>query len=232
MVDDLVGLLKLAKESVEAIFNRVSTAREKPWEELTFALDKLTELVTLHVKAVAEVVTPLLNEGNLPESARRYDDLVNNTDFPRGYGSIEGTLLAVRQLPGFRDEAHFQAVKAVLDQLVAFRMAVFTPEWDSYKVSDAVNRAAKVAAMEAPAEADIAPVVEKFLGSFKYVREDASEPAPVPPKNAAELTSLLQDWFRSWRRSVQRASYGGVATGSTLGGLGSAISQLKMLRHA
>ncbi|MDM0053508.1 hypothetical protein, partial [Variovorax sp. J22R115] len=160
-----VGLLKLAKESIESIFNRVSTAREKPWEGLTFALDRLTELVTLHVKAVAEVVTPLLNEANLPETARRYD----------------------------------------------------------------VNRAAKVAAMEAPGEADIAPVVEKFLGSFNFVREDASEPAPMPPKNATELTSLLQDWFKSWRRSVQRASYGGVATP---GGLGSAISQLKMLRHA
>lgn len=47
MVDDLVGLLKLAKESVESIFNRVSTAPEKPWDELTFALDKLTELVKL-----------------------------------------------------------------------------------------------------------------------------------------------------------------------------------------
>jgi hypothetical protein len=47
VVDDLVGLLKLAKESVESIFNRVSTAHEKPWDELTFALDKLTELVKL-----------------------------------------------------------------------------------------------------------------------------------------------------------------------------------------
>jgi hypothetical protein len=55
MVDDLVGLLKLSKESVESIFNRVSTAHEKPWDELTFALDKLTELVKLQVEAVAEV---------------------------------------------------------------------------------------------------------------------------------------------------------------------------------
>jgi hypothetical protein len=87
MVDDLVGLLKLAKESVESIFNRVSTAHEKPWDELTFALDKLTELVKLQVEAVAEVSTPVLNDGTVPETAKRYNVLVYNGAFPRGYDS-------------------------------------------------------------------------------------------------------------------------------------------------
>ena len=230
---ELLGYLTLAKDIVASLLHRAAASREKPWDELTFALDKLTELVGVHVKAVAEVTAPILTEGDLGETARRYSLLVNNAEFPRGYDSIRGTLAAVGKLRGFQDDTHKELLRAVVDQLSSFQLGVFTLKWDSFKVSDGVTEAAKVAATNSPSEAEIMRVAAPFLLSFVGLFGPITQPpAPEPPKTKAELTALLQDWFKSWQRHVHRASYGGVSTGTQPGGLGSAISQLKMARHA
>lgn len=228
---EYLGILKLAKETAESVFKHVGSARDKPWEELTFALDKLSDLVKLHVRAVSEVTVPILTDGDVAETARRYSLLVNNPDFALGYDSVRGTLSAVQKVPGFQDKDHKERVRAVVGELSTFQQVVFTPAWDSFRVSDAVLKAAKVAAADSPSAAEIAqvagPFVEKFIGL-----PGAVAPAGPLPNTAAELSALLQDWFKLWQRTVQRASYGGLAAvGGGPGGVGAAISQLRMLRH-
>jgi len=225
-MSDLIEIFKLVKESVGSLIGRKQVVAEKSWDEVVTALDKLSELTNQHVKAVAEVTGPLVSEGNLSETARRYSQLVNNPDFPQGYDEIRGILVAARTLPNFNGATIQNHIQIVLDELYRFQYAVFTLSWDSYRVADAVVDAARVAtSQEAPLD-DIARASEPFINTFTGLfQEETNLNMKVTPTTREALIGLVQQWAQSWQRHVQRTLYGGQ-------GLNSAIAQLKMQRHA
>ena len=226
-MSDLIEILKLAKETVGSLVGRKRVVAEKSWDDILLALDKLSDLSNQHVKAVAEVTGPLLANGNLLETSRRYNQLVNNPDFPQGYDEIRGILVAARKLPIFKDEAIQDHIRNVLDQLSKFQYAVFTKQWDSYRVADAVAEAAGLATCQEDVSPDsIARASKPFTSTFTGLFQEGTEP-PIedPPTTKEGLVALVQRWAQSWQRHVQRTLYGGK-------GLNSAIAQLKMQRHA
>jgi hypothetical protein len=203
---------------------RTRVAAEKAWDDVVMALGKLSELSSRHVKAVAEVAGPILTERNLLETSRRYSQLVNDDDFPVGYDEVRGILAATKSLPPFK-AADIQAlVQNVIARLQKFQLGVFTIRWDSHHVADAVAEAARVASSGADVSPDeIARAAQLFSELFtKLFQEPVPQLADPPTKDA--LVDLVQRWFQSWQRHVQRSLYGGV-------GLNSAIAQLKMQRH-
>lgn len=239
MIEPLVlsELFKGAKETVQSLLSQWMTAREKSWEELILALDALSELSSDHVKAVAQVTAPILADGDLVETSRRYDLLVNNPDFPLGYGKIRGVLDGVLLVPAFRDPMLQERVRAVRDNLLTFQFAVFTLEWDSYKVADAIAEAARVSAMDDPSESKIEEIADLFLKTFTEVFREATNKQRDPEalKTIEELITLLQQWFTSWQRHVQRSLHGGLPLRpgeARSDGLGMAIGQLKMAHYA
>ena len=225
-MSDLIEILKMAKETVGSLVGRKRDVAEKSWDEVVLALDKLNELSNHHVKAVAEVTGPLVSEGNLLETSRRYAQLVNNPDFPQGYDEIRGILVAARSLPSFKGTAIQDHIRSVLDELSNFQYAVFTLSWDSYRVADAVAEAARVATSpEAPPDG-IARASDPFIKTFTGLFQEEAEPkVKDPPTTKEGLVVLVQRWAQSWQRHVQRTLYGGK-------GLSSEVAQLKMQRHA
>ena len=225
-MSDVIEILRLAKKQIESFFTQRRLVAEKSWEEVILALNTLSELSNHHVKAVAEVTAPILEGGDLIETSRRYDLLVNNPDFPQGYDMVRGVLAATRSLPTFREASVQEKVRAVIDALYKFQYGVFTLAWDSYHVADAFREAARVAAREQPSADDVAGAAAPFIKTFTELFPDASNARPPkPPTTTAEMIAFLQWWCRSWQRYVQNTLYGGH-------GLNSAIGQLKMQRHA
>ena len=225
-MSDIIEILRLAKKPIESFFTQRRLVAEKSWEEVILALNTLSELSNHHVKAIAEVTAPILNRGDLIETSRRYDLLVNNPDFPQGYDMIRGVLAATRSLPTFREASVKEKVQAVIDASVKFQYGAFTLGWDSYHVADAFREAARVAADEQPSADDVVRVTAPFIQTFTGLFQNASDARPPkPPTTTAEMIAFLQWFCRSWQRYVQNTLYGGQ-------GLNSAIGQLKMQQFA
>jgi hypothetical protein len=225
-MSDLIEILKMAKDTVGSLVSRKRVVAEKSWDEVVLALDKLNELCNHHVKAVAEVTGPLVSEGNLLESSRRYAQLANNPDFPQGYDEIRGILAAAQKLPSFKGTATEEHIRSVLDELHNFQYAVFTPSWDSYRVADAFAEAAQVASSPEASPESIARTSDPFIKTFTGLFQEEAEPkVKDPPTTKEGLVVLIQRWVQLWQRHVQRTLYGGK-------GLSFKIAQLKMQRHA
>ena len=60
-MSDIIEILKLAKDAVTSFVTQRHAATEKAWDQVVVALDKLSELTTLHTRAIDEVTAPLLN---------------------------------------------------------------------------------------------------------------------------------------------------------------------------
>ena len=226
-MSDLIEIFRLAKETVEPMIGRKRVVAEKAWDEVVLALDQLSELSNHHVKAVAEVTGPLLTDGNLLETSRRYTQLVNNPDFPQGYDEVRGILVATRSLPAFRGADIQDHIQIVIEELQKFQYFVFTLNNDSYHMADAVANAVKVVlGLEEPSLDSIAHASEPFITTFTVISQEGTEPyVREPPTTKEGLVLLVQQWVQSWQRHVQRTLYGGK-------GLNSAIAQLKMQRHS
>ncbi len=226
-MSDLIEIFKLVKETVGSVVGRKHVVAEKAWDDVVLALDKLGSLSNLHIKAVAEVTEPLLTDGNVKETAQRYNQLVNNPDFPQGYDEIRGILAAARRLPSFKEAGIQDHIQNVLDELTKFQYGVFTLSWDSYHVADAVAEAARVATREEePTHEIVARAAAPFITTFTGLFQEGSEPSvKESPTTREDLMALVQRWAQSWQRHVQRTLYGSK-------GLNSAIAQLKMQRHA
>jgi len=224
-MSDLIEIIRLAKESVTSFATQRAVQAEEPWDKLVLAGDTLAELVDQHVKAVGNVVAPIVDERDLGETARRYATLANNQDFPQGYDAIRGVLASTRDIRGLKDDRIQDKVRAVSEALYRFQSAVFTLAWDSYRVADAFEACANVAAnLEASVE-DVALAARPFQDTFTGLFNDIPHDVPATtPETVAELISLVRSWSRAWQRYVQESLYSGH-------GLNSAIAQLKMARY-
>jgi hypothetical protein len=222
---ELIGILKLAKETVGSFFAHRQTVANKAWDGVVLALDKVSELTTLHVKAVAEVTAPILSNGDIGETSRRYNLLINNPDFPQGYGEARGILDAAKRIPAFRDPAIQEMIRAVLQDLYEFQYGVFTLGWDSYHVSDAIAECARVAASSQVDPDQIALAGDPLIKSYTYLFEDEStQGIPARTNSISELIGLVKAWCQAWQRYIQRSLYGGR-------GLNYSIGQLRMQRR-
>jgi hypothetical protein len=231
----LIELLKLVPGIVTSLGDRLQAARDKPWEQISISLDMLEKLSSLHVKAVGQVTAPILEEGDILSTCRNYQALVNNPDFPAGYGAARGVLETALSFDRFRKGTIRDKLKAVLVELGGFQHAVFMLEYDSYRMADAFERARELGLLLAPGQprpdsqvADLRQKVDDaFRGSFQWLAAEQGQPVPldVPPLLTSDaVVELVRTWCREWQRHVQRTLYGGR-------GLHYAIGQLGMERH-
>ena len=225
-MSDIIEILKLAKEVVASFVTRKHDAAEAAWAPVIVALDKLSDLPTLHVRAIDEVTAPLLSAEDLVETSRRYTLLANNPDFPQGYGAIRGVLEATQKLKAFQGKDIQDHVERVLDQLSKFQYGAFRLDWDSYQIADTLARAAKL--VESLNEHDASQLRElgaSFIDSYTELLKEPVDSGLDAPTSVPELVALLQSWCISWQRYVQRTLYGGR-------GLNYEISQLKMKKDS
>jgi hypothetical protein len=160
------------------------------------------------------------------ETSRRYGLLINNPDFPQGYGAIRGILEATRNIRALQNASLQEKVRAVLDHLYEFQYGVFTLGWDSYHVSDAMSQCARVAADPESTPDRIAEAGSPLINSYRNLFKDSpTQDLPERTTTIADLTMLVQLWCQAWQRYIQRRLYGGR-------GLNYAIGQLKMQQYA
>jgi hypothetical protein len=224
-MSDIIELLKLAKGAITSLVTQKSAISNKAWDQVVLALDKLSELTTLHVKAINEVTAPVLDTADLLETSRRYSLLVNNPDFPQGYGALRGIVEGARGLSAFQDPHLQQRIRAVLDELYEFQYGAFRLDWDSYHIAAAFAEAARlIQSPQQPSPDEIAQKAAPFLHSYSGLFKEAPNSHVEEPTTTPEFVALVQTWCRAWQQYVQKRLYGGR-------GLNYAISQLKMQHY-
>jgi hypothetical protein len=223
MLTDIIEILRLAKDAVTSLVTQRNAAAGRAWDQVAVDLDKLSELATLHTKAIDAVTAPLINEGDLVKTSRLYNLLANNPDFPQGYGLILGALDATKDLKPFHKPELQERVKAVLDELYKFQYGAFRLDWDSYQIADAFAQSARLFADNGSSD-QISQAAAPFIHSHAGVFGQPADSLPNAPATPTELALLLQSWSKSWQRYVQNTLYGGR-------GLNYAIGQLKMQQY-
>lgn len=225
-ISSILAIFKLAKESVQSFMSHQKTGAKEGWAEVVVALDKLTELTTLHVRAIAEVTEPAIARDDVEETSKRYSLLVNNPDFPQGYGIARGIIEGAMTIKMFKTPEIKAKLSAVLDALHEFQYDVFTLSLDSYRVSDAIAKCAQVTGDPMADIGRIKTAADPLIRSYAQLFNDDQQPEMQSPvTTVAGLRRVVQIWFQSWQRYVQRRLYDGR-------GLSYAIGQLRMQSHA
>ncbi len=222
---EILELLRYANELLHSFAKKRETVKQKAWEEVILALDTLTELTTVHAKAINEVTAPILSkDSDIAETAHRYQLLVSNDDFPRGYSKIRGVLEATRGIRGFQTPEIKSKVQAVLNDLTDFQNGVFTLEWDSFEVADAIKECADVVANPHSKVAQLIQAGAPLIRSYGSIFFDAStKDLPKKTKSTPDVIQLVKTWCKAWQRDIKERLYGGRH-------LDYSISQLKMQR--
>lgn len=224
-MSDFIEILKLAKQLGASIVSRRNDSAEEIWNQVEAALEKLSELTTLHVEAIQKVTRPLLQNDDLEETARRYSLLANNPGFPQGYGAFRGVIDGAKQTKVFEEEAIQQQLTCLLDELYNFQYGTFFLEWDSYRVADAFSRASDLVQPSSECStSDFRELGGIFIECYTSLLKQPDDPALDAPTSAGGLSQLLQYWCQSWQRHIQRTLYGGR-------GLDYHTSKLKMLKQ-
>jgi len=205
------------------------------------ALKLLEDLTTLHVKAIVYVCDPVLEKGDLLATARAYQQLVDNPDFPIGYGLVKGVLEPAYGMSEFKKPAVHEVIRDLLTQIHDFQTAGFMlglgsgVAADSLKVvaelyeftqhvehSDAMNREDQERLRLLQAQAK-----ERFDTMFGWLAMQPGQPGQPAhlgspePRAAVDVVRLAQLWARQWKAHVQMTLYGGR-------GLHYSIGQLRM----
>ena len=229
MVFEALGALP---EIITTLGDRLQAAKDRPWERILISLEVLEQLVNQHVKAIGLVTAPILETGDLLTTCENFRELVNNPDFPTGYGVVRGELEAALQFDQFRKGVVRDKLKTVLGELGQFQYAAFMREYDSYRVADVLELAERLwGLLPAPGQqplpsSQIAALQTQVRSAFKDILQglptEPQAPADIPDLLTSEdVVSLIQNWCRKWQRHVQRTLYGGR-------GLNYAIGQLRM----
>ncbi len=236
VVGDVANLLTRVGELLGKYLERLQATRERRWDQVTTALDMLTELTALHVKTINEVVSPIIERRDLVETCHRYRVLVNNDDLPRGYGEARGVLesaLSLKQFRGGTPETN--PLKVVLVRLWEFQHAAFLLKLNSWGIADTLEHAEELwlrLSDQADVTSDLGAselankVSEDFTTMIDWLRQEQPEAslAGVPElKRPDDVVEATRTWCKGWQRHVQTTLYGGR-------GLNHAIGALKMRR--
>jgi hypothetical protein len=234
----LLNILKTVNEIATSLSDRLIAAHEKPWEQIRISLDALEDLTRLHIKAITEVTSPIIVEGDLLSTCENFIIFIyNNPDFASVYRSARGKLEASMELSEFKKGDTLHHIKKVLYELAGFQRAVFildSPSEDSYKMGDAFHNAKKLFGIlngNINTATDQEGLREKVFKSFsgreelKITLEIAQLKTPEDLQTPEDVTELVSIWCKAWQRHVQEILIGGSKDHP---GLHYTISQLKM----
>jgi hypothetical protein len=228
-------LLKTAESLVSRYITRINAARERQWEQILAALEMLKELTGVHVKAINQVVEPVLERRDLLETCRRYRILVHNDDLPRGYGGALGVLKAALNMKQFKGRTgDDNPVNVVIVRLYEFQQAAFILKLSSHRVEDMLEHVEELWLLLSGRDG------VRSDSYIQQLRERAATEltemmdwlrAEVPDAGLGEVPALdtpdevveaTRTWCKGWQRHAEMTLYG-------RRGLNYAIGQLKML---
>lgn len=232
MASVLDHLLTLAGQAVANYAGRLRATRERRSQQLLAACDMLTELTGLHLKAIDEVVQPIVDRRDLLETLRRYRRLVNNDDLPRGYGEARGVLEAALKLKQFRGgTTEDNPLKVVLVRLAEFQQAAFLLELSSWSVADTLEdveelwlslpddpgllATGRVRELQKKVSTSLEPMVEWLRRAYP----DADLALPSALESREAVIEATRTWCKGWQRHVQTTLYGGRGLNYAVGAL-------------
>lgn len=238
-IGQITSILGIITQIVKEFRDRLQAAKDKPWEPILISLEMLEKLTSEHIKAIGIVTTPVLETGDIVSTHENFQKLVNNPDFPTGYGTARGTLEAAYTHSSDRSISFRQfekgttrdKLKKVLEELGRFQHAAFMLGVDSWGMADSLRRALELwSLLSASGQpqpdskiADLQTQVQNvFTDFFGWLALQQEQPLDVPQLlTPDDVVALVRTWGREWQRHVQRTLYGGR-------GLNHAIAQLRM----
>ena len=231
--------LKAIADVVLQYRDRIEVARERKLDQVLDALHLLDEIAGLHVKAVVHVCVPVLDRDDIVATARLYQQLVDNPDFPIGYGLAKGVLTEAYGMKEFNKPSLHERIAEVLVQVHRFQTAGFMLGYGSDVAADSLRVAADLYTLAGHLETGAAEdhdarerlrslraeACDRFGRMFYWLAmqetgQHVNAPAP-DASSSADVVRLGQEWARQWKRYVQSTLYGGH-------GLHYAIGQLRM----
>jgi hypothetical protein len=229
----LFELLKAIPGIVTILGDRLQAAKDKPWERILISLDTLEKLTNLHVKAIGVVTSPILETGDMLSTCQSYQQLVNNPDFPIGYGTVRGELETALGFEQFRKAEVQDKLKTVLDELKDFQYAAFMLGYDCYRMADALESAKELWSLlsahdqhepDSRAKGLQTRFYDDFKGVFQWLTAEREKQFQIDVPELLtpdDVMNIVRIWSREWQRDVQKTLYGGR-------GLNYAIGQLRM----
>jgi hypothetical protein len=237
---DIFKVLETIPGLIDFFSKKIEAARENRWEQVLEALALLVELTAKHIDAINLVVAPIVKNNDLVSTFQNYQALVNNGDFPMGYGTARGILEGAYGVKEFKKEPTHQKLKDVLIKLYEFQSIAFLLKRSSWRMADEFEKAEELWSLlsgknSSRASSEIAGlrdvVSQAFRSDMNYIKYGnpymSSPELPDDHKldTPDEVVELVRAWCKEWQRSCQQTLYGGR-------GLHYAIGQLKMEHYA
>jgi hypothetical protein len=234
----LGDVLRAISEVVLQSRDRIQASRAAKWDQLLSALQLLEDITALHVRAVVHVCDPVLERGDVIATAREYQRLVDNPDFPIGYGLVKGILEPAYGMSEFKKPGVHEVIGVLLSQVHDFQTAGFMLGLGSGVAADSLNVLAELHGVNQHVEHSDTENLEDHerLGLLRAQAKErldamfdwlAMQPGQEPslgrpePRTAVDVVRLTQLWARHWKAHVQTTLYGGR-------GLHNSIGQLRM----
>jgi hypothetical protein len=219
----LGDVLRVIADLAKQYRDRLEATRDKKKDQLLSAAELLESMSALHVKAIVFVCKPLLENRDILATTRAYYELVDNPDFPIGYGLAKGVLEAAYGMKEFK-RVH-EALGAILGQVHSFQTACFMLHLGSGVAADSLNDAAELYTLSSVAEkgktdprADhdrIASLQRKvgmeFDTMFGWLAQQRKTVHAEPPPSISgsdDVVRVSQEWARQWKSYVQETLYG------------------------
>jgi hypothetical protein len=122
----LSAIFELVRESIAKYLQKLEEKKDRKWERISFALEETKTLTKLHMDAINDVVGPVIDSDDFPATYQRFNDLVNNLDFPLGYEKVRGILVdAYKNWKEFQKDLLRKDLHDVIFWIATFQSAVF-----------------------------------------------------------------------------------------------------------
>jgi hypothetical protein len=138
---DFGAILAEASKIYEDYIRRKEEIQNNRIDNFYAMLDMVEKLSDKHMKAIKEVVSPISEKNDLLSTCRRYRKLINDQDFPNGYGWAQGVIEETKRVDPFKKEPVRTNLDRLSTKLAYFQWAVFVFQYDSYNVASFTNEA-------------------------------------------------------------------------------------------
>jgi len=212
-----------AMSAVSGIFrllaSRRDTVKERPWEQVLLAVDAIESLTALHVKAINEVVKPILISDDIRLTHEFYWMLLNDSQFLTAYDSIDVVLEEARRVFLDKNRAVYELLVAIGKELTIFKFAVFFRLASSRHMQHEFEHAVQLWSLLSPRPRRVGvktaelqeAVYEGFTASLKAMQDYRKERVSTnisKIRTQNDVVCLVREWCKQWQQWVQQTLYG------------------------
>jgi hypothetical protein len=227
---EIADLLRLAYEVTTRSRERRNGFDDKSWDALIVTVTGLHDLLQQHEAAIRSVVSPVVYDGDLSATVRRYRELLDGVSvFSSAYEDAQGILGQAHGFKQFDEGPAKNRIDLVRHRLGEFQWAAFSLHLGSGEMANLLLESARLFEVLSGASPGREPaevidrqktrVKEAFaiqafpsLRPKRFDQGEAVEPGPLETKE--DLIHLVRTWCKAWLDRINQLLYQGGPCGN------------------